>query len=629
MKKSKPLSVVLASVLAASIMGPHKGFASAEEAQPSFFSIDRVGQIFTDISREVKQTINDIILKVTGAPSFLNIEPLDPSVVKLFDLDLIEDVFSEVTLDVQLGMKELVAIWASKGHLISPSAQLGIIKNAAGESAILDLSEKDLTFLETEILNLLIRLRGEGKLVAFVSTLVETLKTDPQFGHLVSAIKAEEKLKLLSTVDATIGSTASLRKFTKQSWKGLSAELANKLNKFEKDVNNQSRLSDNHFLAELANVANSGFYPAGNVKLLVNGPASFSLRDSAMAKAKESINMITWAVIDDKTGRELADLLIKKSKEGLSVRLIVDGQVSYRAGYKEQVERMEKNGVSVMRWFNPDAPFMGQHRKILIIDEALTIMGGMNPGDTYSHKAGEAKNLWLDTDVALQGEAAEQTQKLFATIWNKQIAQQKLSLKKITKVKKQTSVVADVQAMIVEHEPQASGDQHEILLTKMKAIRGAEKTVDIENAYVIVFPSLLNEIKAAVERGVRVRVLTNSSDSVDEPVVALPITRSAKMLADIGAEVYLRKGSTVHSKYMIVDERLFLIGSYNLHPRSERIEGETIVVFDQAKLAHEVTQAFEKNILPASANRLEKTQGFFLPINGSTLLPLRMFYDQL
>lgn len=629
MKKSNPLSVLLVSVLVASIIAPQRGFSAVEEAPAPFFSMDRVGQIFTDISHEVKKTINQIILKVTGAPSFLHIEPLDPSVVKIFDLDLVEDVFSDVTLEVQLGLKELVAIWASKGHMISPRAQLGIIKNAAGQSAILDLSEKDLTYLETEILNLLIKLRGEGKLVAFVSTMLESLKTDPQFGHLVSAIKAEEKLKLLSTVDATIGSTASLRKFTKQTWKGLSEELAKKLNSFEKEAHVQSRLSDSHFLAELADIANSAFYPAERVKLLVNGPASFSLRDSAMAKAKESINMLTWAVIDDKTGRELADLLIKKSKEGLKVRLIVDGQVSFRAGYKEQVERMEKNGVSVVRWFNPDAPFMGQHRKILIVDEALTIMGGMNPGDTYSHKAGEAKNLWLDTDVALQGEAAEQTQRLFVSIWNKQISAQKLSFTRITKVKKQLSVNADARAMIVEHEPLASGDQHEILLTKMKAIRGAEKTVDIENAYVIVFPSLLNEIKAAVDRGVRVRVLTNSSDSVDEPVVALPITRSAKMLADIGAEVYLRKGSTVHSKYMIVDERLFLIGSYNLHPRSERIEGETIAVFDQVELVQQATKAFEKNISPESANRLEKSQGFFLPINGSTLLPLRMFYDQL
>lgn len=631
MKKNKILSVVLASALTLSIFVPHKGYSAAKEKETPtpFFSMDNMGQMFNEITREVKLKINELVSKAGGPHQLLDIQPLDPSVIRLFDLQLVEDVFSTVSDEVEFRIKELVAIWASRGHLISPSAQLGIIKNAAGQSAILDLAEEDLTLVEDQILSLLISLHGKGKIVPFISTLVETLKQDAQFGSLVKSITPDEKLMLLSTIEATISSTASLRKFSKQSWTGLSKHLELKLNSFEKDPQKQSRLSDSSFFSELSDIANAEFYPTEKVRLLIDGQASFSLRDSAMARAKESINMITWAVIDDKTGQELADLLIRKAKENVKVRLIVDGQVSYRPGYKEQVLRMEKNGVSVVRWFNPQAKFMGQHRKILIIDESLTIMGGMNPGDTYSHKAGVAKNLWRDTDVALEGEAAEQTQRLFVTLWNKQITDQNLSFKKIVKVKKVTTVREDGRAMLIEHQPQATDDQHEILLATMKAIRGAEKTVDIENAYVIVFPSLLNEIKAAIERGVRVRVLTNSSDSVDEPVVALPIMRSAKKLADIGAEVYLRKGSTLHSKFMIVDQRLLLIGSYNYHPRSERVEGETIAVFDHERLVQQATQAFENDISIMHATLLNKSSVFDLPINGSTLLPLRMFYDQL
>lgn len=631
MKKNKPLSVALASVLTFSILAPHKGYsAAAEEETPSpFFGVGYVGQMFEDIAHELKLKFQELVAKVSGSHEILDIQLLHPSVVKIFDLDLVDSVFSDVTSDVEFRIKELVAIWASKGHLISPSAQLGIIKNAAGESVIVDLAESDLTLIENEILNVLITLHGEGKLVPFISTLVETLKKDSNFGPLVTAITSDEKLMLLSTIDATITSARSLRKFSKESWTQLSKKLELQLNGFEQDSVKQTRLSDSNYFAELSDVANAQFYPTQNVRLLVNGPASFALRDSAMANARESINMLTWAVLDDKTGKELADLLITKVKQGVKVRLIVDGQVSHRIGYKENVQRMEDHGVSVVRWSNPAATFMGQHRKILIIDESLTIMGGMNPGDTYSHKAGEAKNLWRDTDVAIEGETAEQTQRLFTTLWNKQIDDQKLELKKIVKIKKQVSSQVDGRAMIIEHQPSNVNDQHEILLATMKAIRGAEKTVDIENAYVIVFPTLLNEIKAAVNRGVRVRVLTNSVDSVDEPVVALPITRSAKKLADIGAEVYLRKGSTLHSKFMIVDERLFLIGSYNYHPRSERMEGESIALFDHVRLAKQATQAFEKDISPESATLLDKSTVLILPINSSTLLPLRMFYDQL
>lgn len=630
MKKNKPLSVAIVTAITIAIFLPNKGCSQVEEKKAySIFDLGYYQQMLEDAANGAKQKLQELAAKVTSTTSELfNIKLLDRSVLDIFDTDLVDEVFSTTTKDVEYRMKELVAIWASKGQFISPSAQLGIVKNAKGQSVILDLAEEDLTFVENQILDILIRLRGEGKLVSFMSTLIEKLKTDSHFGPMVMSINPDEKLKLLSTIDSTIASTGSLRKFTKESWTELSAKLADKLNSSEQNKQSQTRLSDGNFFSELADIANTNFRSTQNVRLLVNGPASFALRDSAMANAKESINMITWAVLDDKTGTELADLLIAKAKK-IKVRLIVDGQVSYQIGYKDQISRMEKNGVSVIRWMNPSAAFMGQHRKILIVDEALTIMGGMNPGDTYSHKAGEPKNLWRDTDVAIEGEAVAQTQQLFATLWNRQVVDQKLSLEKVMVLKKPSTVKADGRAMIIEHQPSGAADQHEVLLATMKAIRGAEKTVDIENAYVIVFPSLLNEIKAAVDRGVRVRVLTNSSDSVDEPVVALPITRSAKKLADIGAEVYLRKGSTIHSKYMVVDDRLLLIGSYNYHPRSERVEGETIALFDHARLAEQATKAFENDISPEHATALDKSVELNLPVNGSTLLPLRMFYDQL
>jgi cardiolipin synthase len=629
MKTNKSISVVLATILTVSILTPPKSYSAGEAAPapPSKFSIGYIGQIFGDLSNQVKVKFTQLVDAVSGYDLF-DIPLLDRSVLNIFDLNLVDRVFDTVSDEVESGLKELIAIWASKDYIINPSSQLGVIKNAKDQSVILDLAEKDLTMVENQILNLLISLHGEGKMIPFVSTLIETLKKDPKFGTFVSSITPDEKLLLLSTIDATIASTASLRKFSHQTWTELSDKLELNLNLIEKDSKNPSRLSDAHYLTEFADLANAEFYPTQASRLLVDGPASFTLRNASMKSAKSSINMITWAVVDDKTGQELADLLIAKTKENIAVRLIVDGKVSYTKGYKEQVLRMEKNGVQVVRWSNPQASFMGQHRKILIVDD-LTIMGGMNPGDAYSHKAGEPKNLWRDTDVAFEGDSVEQTQKLFATLWNKQITDQNLSFSKITKIKKTTSTKSDGRAMIIEHQPSGKSDQHEILLATMKAIRGAEKTVDIENAYVVVFPSLLSEIQAAVDRGVRVRILTNSTDSVDEPVVALPILRSAKKLADIGAEVYMRKGSTVHSKFMIVDERLFLIGSYNLHPRSETIEGETIVVFDHKPLAEAATKAFENDVLPKNATLLEKSTEINLPINGSTLLPLRMFYDQL
>ena len=601
MKKQSPLSIVLAGTLVASFLAPMAGKAQVAQAPPA----------------------NNII-----SSELLGIEMQQFSNLLGVDAELVQAVFKTISIDTKLKLKEMVAIWASQGLLFNPSEQLGIV-TVGDKSEILDVAEKDLSKVENDILDLLISLHGDSKLVPFISSLIEMLKQDPKYGAMVSAVTPDQKIMILSMLDQTISSTGALRKFSTQTWTQLSEQLETKLNIFEKNKKSQTRLSNPAFLKELYDAANSKYYTTQNSKLLIDGPASFSLRDQKMSEARQTINMLTWAVIDDQTGKELADLLIAKAKKNVKVRLIVDGQVSYKPHYNREVKRMEENGVQVIRWMNPKATFMGQHRKMLVIDDKFAVMGGMNPGDTYSHKAGEGKNLWRDTDVAFEGTAAEQAQRLFMKIWNKQISERKLPLKPITIVNHYTTGVNDGKAMLVEHQPMSTADQHNILLTIMKSIRGAEKTVDIENAYVITFPSLTNEIKAAVERGVKVRVLTNSTDSVDEKVVALPIVRSAKKLLDVGAEVYLKTGSTLHSKFMIVDQRLFLIGSYNLHPRSEKMEGETIVVFDNTKLSLEATAAFEKDIQPDQAIKMDVNQEVVIPVTGETLLPLRMFYDQL
>ncbi len=604
MKKQSPLSIVLAGTLAVSFLAPFSARAQVAAAQ----------------------------VQVTGegliTSELLGIEIQQFSNLLGVDAELVQAVFTTISIDTKLKLKEMVAIWASQGLLFNPSLQLGIVKTG-DKSEIFDVAEKDLSKVENDILDLLISLHGESKLVPFISSLIEMLKQDPKYGPTVSAVTPDQKLMILSMLDQTISSTGALRKFSPQTWTQLSEQLETKLNRFEKNQKSQTRLSNPVFLKELYDAANSKYYATQNSKLLIDGPASFVLRDQKMSEAKQTINMLTWAVIDDKTGQELADLLIAKAKKNVKVRLIVDGQVSYKPHYTREVKRMEENGVQVIRWMNPKASFMGQHRKMLVIDDKFAVMGGMNPGDTYSHKAGAGKDLWRDTDVAFEGTAAEQAQRLFMKIWNKQISDRKLPLKQITIVNHFTTGTNDGKAMLVEHQPMSAGDQHNILLTIMKSIRGAEKTVDIENAYVITFPSLTYEIKEAVERGVKVRILTNSTNSVDEKVVALPIVRSAKKLLDVGAEVYLKTGSTLHSKFMIVDQRLFLIGSYNLHPRSEKMEGETIVVFDNTKLALEATAAFEKDIQADKAIKMDPAQEVIIPVTGETLLPLRMFYDQL
>ncbi|MNS88904.1 Major cardiolipin synthase ClsA [compost metagenome] len=338
--------------------------------------------------------------------------------------------------------------------------------------------------------------------------------------------------------------------------------------------------------------------------------------------------MMTWAVLDDETGYELRDLLIQKHREGVAVRLMVDGQVNQRKGYSQAVKEMEKAGVPVMRWYHKSIPYVGQHRKMMVVDGTHMVAGGLNPGNTYSHKAGEAKDHWRDTDFYATGDFVNQGNQLFAKLWNEQIKWHSLKQQPMT-VHQSAITGGNISVALVEYMPSLQKQTGStIMMSMLKSIRGAQSSIDIENAYVILFPELEYEITQAIKRGVKVRVLSNSDMSVDEAIISQPMMRSAKRLATIGAEVYQRKGSTLHSKFMVIDNQIVIIGSYNLHPRSERVEGEIVVIVDDQATAQTFTDTFNKDIDPAIAKHAQAKD---IVVKDGVLLDatMRIFFDLL
>ncbi|MNS91529.1 Major cardiolipin synthase ClsA [compost metagenome] len=403
-------------------------------------------------------------------------------------------------------------------------------------------------------------------------------------------------------------------------WPALSETMKNRLDLSPKGLEN---------ILYFANAKESS---VREVRLLVDGPQSFVVRDSLMAEAKKSIDVMSWAIYSDKTGFEAADLLIKKHLQGVKVRVIVDGQVATRPGYTEAVQKLEQAGVQVIRWTSATHPFAGQHRKMLIVDGEHMVAGGLNFGDVYSHKNADPKVAkWRDTDIYVQGDAVKEGSHLFAEIWNEQVTEKNLSYEKMTLT---TSAVEgrvrdSEKVLILEHDPRTDKEGSTIMMTLLKGLREAKSTVEIENAYIVLFPELKNEIAAAVARGVKVRIFTNSHLSVDEPIVSIPILRSARDLVGLGAEVYLRLGSTLHSKLVVIDGQYTMVMSYNLHPRSERVEGEMAVVVNSKTFAEGVRQTFDADIQPGKAFRINSPEEIQLPENPVALPTLRIFFDML
>lgn len=534
---------------------------------------------------------------------------------------------------VQTGSPALPSL-IEKARALAAAAKAGAAAGAvAGASSTKQIEELIAQALsdpeaEKQLIGLLQVLNATGQLKPMLHQLVGAAMESGALPPLPEAKRAEMIEQAAGMIDAQFrerGMTPDTAGAVYTDWETMSRQHLAAVRNTQappRMVGATSSFLNPTFVSELETLQGAKFRGGNTVKPLIDGPASFAERDRMIADAKTSIHLMSWAFYDDKTGWDAAKALVEKFQQGVDVKVMVDGQVSMKEHHNGPIKFLEDNGVPVVRWRDPARPYDGNHRKMMIVDGQESVIGGINLGDVYSHKAGEVK--WRDTDALLTGPAVTDGTRLFGQLWNEQV---KGTGKPTVEVPAEPiDVQGGVRSAVVNHVPGPNGDAH-IMLATMKAIEGATESVDIENAYFINTPGMKEVLLKALADGVKVRILTNSSESIDEPLISAPILASLPELVASGAEVYLKKGHTLHSKFMTVDGVFSSVGSHNHHPRSQRFEGEMVVNSLDASVAREFTQAFEKDI--AIATRITSPDQVKVPESPLGALAVRYFFDAL
>lgn len=504
-------------------------------------------------------------------------------------------------------------------NTLNPASILGLTN-----SRLKDLSESDLSRGEESILKLFANLINRNALTPYLQHKMDIIAKIPFIGSEYK--KDPEKAKLVvqfavSNINGLVktrGLTNDSRRVIYEPWTSIVARQI-------------KAIQDNQvprYTAEGAGIAS-------NFSFLVNGPQSFAQRGEILNKAKYNIDILVWAIEDDMTGQWIKDLLTKKHKEGVKVRIILDGDVSKRPGYGSRVNELMSEGIEVIKWSHPEFQYVGQHRKMIIVDGTEMVAGGLNFGDHYSHM-NPLVSFWRDTDIYASGDFVSQVAlPYFDKVWNEAAPRfgfEQIDTRTLTSKKGRSSSTGQgVLIELVDHSPQKSqGEDSNIYNAIISDIMTAKRSVDIANAYIIVTDAFIEAVRQAVNRGVRVRVFTNSNQSVDEPSLGGAMMISAKKLKAVGADVYLRKGTTLHSKFMAVDSKRAYIMSYNLHPRSERMEGEMSFIINDETQARNLEKIFDRDVLDTlTATRVNSADDIKLKSDLVTWLLIRIMYDQL
>lgn len=636
MKKNKPFPSPrkAASVLLSTLLIAQNAFAAAkapinvdEDDRLGLFIKQLEGYELTESERHVleEDRLGVFIKHLEGRP----LSNAEKRLLHDVDLVLEKQVLEEPTLDekkLTRGERKLLAKVVGKILFtgittniakLNPLRWVGLME----DPGVQDLSEKELTKSERNVLHLFASLVNRHALQPYLEAKLQTLSQVPLVG---SSLKEDpSKIKLISEFAVsnihglvkTRGMTYDTRHVVYESWESIVARQ-------KKDIQSGRTPFYNRV----------GTAYASDFQYLVDGPASFAKRGSILNQAKYNIDILVWAIQDDMTGEWIKEILLRKHREGVRVRLIVDGETAKRPGYGQDVSELAAKGIEVIRWSHPQYPYVGQHRKMIIVDGISMVAGGLNFGDHYSHLNRNA-DFWRDTDLFAQGDFVKNTAvSYFDKVWDEAAPRywKSLSGKRRFGIVPKTNT-RPVQMELVDHSPEKSqGQDSNIYKSIIADIMTAKYSVDIANAYVIVTDAFVEAVAQAVQRGVRVRILTNSEQSVDEPTLANAMISSAKKLKTVGADVYLRQGTTLHSKMMVVDGRRAHIMSYNLHPRSERMEGEISFIINDDQEGRRLQDIFERDIHdPKIAKRVNSPSEIKLKSGVMSWLLLRIMYDQL
>ena len=355
------------------------------------------------------------------------------------------------------------------------------------------------------------------------------------------------------------------------------------------------------YIAVVESVTESPLTKGNKVSLLADGQAAYAAMFKAMLNAKDHINLESYIIEDDETGRKFADLLLQKQAKGVQVNLIYDsiGSMNTPASF---FQRLRDGGIQVIG-FNPVNPLKSKekwglthrdHRKILIADGKVAITGGINISKVYSSSPLQRKQSekapihWRDTDIQIEGPAAAAFQKLFLDTWLQQKGAKLAERNYFPDLKEGGNALVRV----VSSTP---GETNRIpFIVYVSAIVFAEYSIHLTNSYFIPDDQIVKAITDAAKRGVDVKIiLPGTSDSN----VALYAQRHYYSdLLQAGVKLYEHSTSLLHAKTAVIDKVWSTIGSTNMDSMSLLHNDEVNAVILNREFAVEMEKMFVSDL---------------------------------
>jgi putative cardiolipin synthase len=353
-------------------------------------------------------------------------------------------------------------------------------------------------------------------------------------------------------------------------------------------------------------------------RLLDDPQEAAQARVDLIEQAKNKVDALYFLARNDRVTWMALALLRDASRRGLQVRLIVDERFNHVPG--PMLAHLRDEGVQVrvyhpLSLLHPFWLFRRMHDKVIVVDSQRYIAGGRNLDDAYFNP--KRKRYFVDRDVYVDGPSALEAAIHFENLWaSRHVADTRTNVSARRKLK--AAKLLDEQRVSLEragfvqfhtgtdwsagqpsqaetrflHDPIDDGDGPRVAENLAATFETARHSIVIESPYVIPTQLFLDVLGKKLDEGVTVHIVTNSMKSTDGllPQVAYLSVRS--FLLRMGVELHEFKGpGTLHSKSVIVDGKIAMVGSFNLDPRSQNLNTEIMVVANDEAAAEKLQAA--------------------------------------
>lgn len=387
----------------------------------------------------------------------------------------------------------------------------------------------------------------------------------------------------------------------------------------------------------ISSVSVSDFYGeqtcVDRVALAESPSEGFDSRLHIIDEATERIDVSYYAMHMGETTDLFLGALLNAADRGVQVRIIVDAQSGgltqshsdYAAalGAHPNIELKVYNPINLLKPWTWNGRL---HDKYIIVDDRLLLLGGRNIGDKYFEPEGYESGLSLDRDVliyntAWDGETEDsvlfRVREYMDELWDSAEVRQIFPEDTRNGTEKRQELQKDYDRFRAEHaalfdhagddyetwtypanrisfihnDTQASVKEPKVGYTLGQLLLSAEDSVTMQSPYIILDPLLQGLLEQLGEKSVDGRILTNSVSTSPNPIACTAYYGDRDDVLESGLELWEYQGEdSIHAKSYVIDDRMTVVGSYNLDPRSAYLNTELLLVIDSP----EFTAHFEE-----------------------------------